>query len=95
MSTIAITPKDPEVLAGLYIRLYVAVAKLICPACEHELQHHADKHGCEIERGDGYRRAEFQEALGPCGCNDDDLREDYPDFLGALEAFRKAKGESL
>jgi hypothetical protein len=71
--------------------MFVAIAKLVCPQCDHELQHHADKYGCEIERGDGYRNAEFEEALGPCGCNDDDLRDDYPDFVRALEAFRKAR----
>lgn len=75
--------------------MYVALAKLVCPACDHELQHHFDPQGCEIERGDDYRHAEFQEALGPCGCNVDDLSDDYPDFVRALEAFRTVKGESL
>jgi hypothetical protein len=75
--------------------MFVALAKLLCPACDHELQHHLEKEGCEIERGDGYRAgSEILEALGPCGCNVDDLRDDYPDFVRAIEAFRKAKGES-
>jgi hypothetical protein len=73
--------------------MFIALAKLVCPACNHELQHHTDKEGCEIERGDGYRAgSEIEEALGPCGCDDNDLRDDYPDYLRALEAFRKAKG---
>ena len=75
--------------------MLVALAKLVCPACNHELQHHLDKHGCEIERGDGYRSgSEILEALGPCGCNEDELRDDYPDYLRALQALRAAKGES-
>ena len=37
------------------------------------------------------RHAEFEEALGPCGCDDNDLHDDYPDFLRALNAIRRAK----
>jgi hypothetical protein len=74
--------------------MFVALAKLVCPECDHELQHHADKYGCEVERGDreGYE-GEPAQAMGPCGCSTDDL-SDYPDFVRAIEAFRKAKGVS-
>jgi len=71
--------------------MFLALCKLVCPACNHELQHHLYKEGCEVERGDGYRHAEFEEALGPCGCDDNDLHDDYPDFLRALNAIRRAK----
>ena len=86
-----------EVLANARLiaaapEMFVALAKLVCPECNHELQHHADKHGCEVERGDGYRHAEFEEARGPCGCSDADLQDDYPDFVRALAAFKKARG---
>ena len=41
----------------------------ICDDCGHALKYHvAEQYGCEIERGDGYRGAEFMEALGPCCC---------------------------
>ena len=36
-----------------------------CEECAHPLH---DPGKCEVERGDGYRGAEFQEALGPCTC---------------------------
>lgn len=74
-----------------YKQMFTALAKLVCPECDHELQHHVDEYGCEIERGD--REGDESGpayALGPCGCSDADL-EDYPDFVRALEAFRKAK----
>lgn len=36
-----------------------------CEECGHTI-HEIGK--CKIERGDGYRGAEFKEALGPCTC---------------------------
>lgn len=73
--------------------MLVALAKLVCPECNHELQHHADKHGCEIERGDREgNEGEPAQAMGPCGCSDDDLRDSFPDYVRAIEAIRKAKG---
>jgi hypothetical protein len=75
--------------------MFVALAKLVCPECGHELQHHADRYGCEIERGDREgNEGEPAQAMGPCGCNDADLREAYPDLVRATEAIRKAKGEA-
>jgi len=72
--------------------MFVALAKLICPACDHELQHHLDKFGCEVERGDHEgNEGEPAYALPPCGCNEDDLRDDYPDMVRALKALREAK----
>jgi hypothetical protein len=38
-----------------------------CPECGHALRRHGPD-GCHVERGDGYRHAEFVEALGPCPC---------------------------
>jgi hypothetical protein len=38
-----------------------------CPECGHALRRHGPD-GCHVERGDGYRGAEFVEALGPCPC---------------------------
>ena len=75
--------------------MFVALAKLVCPECTHELQHHLDQHGCEIERGDREgNEGEPAQALPPCGCSDDDLRESFPDYVRAIEALRKARGES-
>lgn len=37
----------------------------LCPDCDHPV-HAPGK--CEFELGDGYRGAEFEEALGPCAC---------------------------
>ncbi len=91
------TPQQLYDIAITVERMQVALAKLICPACEHELQHHVDViDGCEVERGDheggeGDYGPYPAYAMPPCGCNDADLRDDYPDFLRALEAYRSAK----
>jgi hypothetical protein len=45
-------------------------AQPLCANCGHEKHLHEDQYGCEYERGDGYRGAEFMEALGPCGCKE-------------------------
>jgi len=72
--------------------MFVALAKLVCPECGDELQHHADKYGCEIERGDREgNEGEPAHAMGRCGCSTDDLSESFPDYVRATEAFRKAK----
>jgi hypothetical protein len=76
--------------------MLVALEGLICPQCNHELGLHVDKYGCEQERGDREGdEGEVAQAMGPCGCNDDDLTEDYPDIRRALRALRKAKGREL
>jgi hypothetical protein len=47
-----------------------------CDECGHALDRHGPD-GCHIERGDGYRGAEFVEALGPCPCKQ--VGTDQPD----------------
>ena len=78
-------------------RMFVALAKMVCPECGHELSHHLDQEGCEIEGGDreGYE-GEPAQALPPCGCNEEDLHEsNWHDYVRALGALRLAKkGES-
>jgi uncharacterized protein (DUF433 family) len=55
---------------------------------------HMDAHGCEEELGDAWvtgNQASAPTVLmaqGPCGCNVDELEEDYPDFAKVLEALR-------
>ena len=43
-----------------------------CPECEHAIPLHADKYGCQHERGDswvtGKDGTEALVAMGPCGC---------------------------
>jgi hypothetical protein len=74
--------------------MYLALAKLVCPECTHELQHHLDRYGCEIELGDseGYE-GQTGHALPPCGCHENDL-ESFPDVVRAIHALRLARGES-
>lgn len=45
----------------------------LCPECEHPMSQHADKYGCEYERGDheggeGDHGPYGAYAMGPCGC---------------------------
>ena len=73
--------------------MWVALCKMLCPECGHELQHHAHKDGCEIERGDheGDESGPAY-ALPPCGCNAEELTENgWHDFARALTAIAKAK----
>lgn len=80
-------------LRALNAEMWAALCKIVCPECSHELQHHADRYGCEVERGDGYRsRSEIEEALGPCGCSVGDLRDDYPFLVRAIEVIQRWKG---
>ena len=62
--------RSTVVLIDYVKRLVAAVGELPCTGggCDHAFKYHLDDSGCEVERGDGYRGAEFQEALGPCGC---------------------------
>jgi hypothetical protein len=69
--------------------LHAALGAIPCPDCEHSLSKHADKYGCEYDRGDGYiGGAEFLQALGPCGC---DLPKSDAEFVEAVELLRKLK----
>jgi hypothetical protein len=77
--------------------VWEALSLMICPECNHELQFHLDPYGCEVERGDrpGYE-GDVAQALAPCGCNLERLCENnWRDFARALQALKKAKGQSV
>jgi len=54
-----------------------------CEECDHPV--HAPGE-CQVERGDGYRGAEYKEALGPCSCG-------APDILQRFEQDRQTEAE--
>lgn len=40
----------------------------LCDDCNHKIRQHADKYGCQHERGDRYTAGYAPIAIGPCGC---------------------------
>lgn len=76
--------------------LLEALENMICPDCDHRLGLHADRYGCEFDRGDREINGLLQ-AAGPCGCNapygpglDPKC---YAEELAAIAAIRTAKGK--
>ena len=62
-----ITAIDPSVSPRVARLIRQALDPEQCQECGHALRRHGPD-GCQAERGDGYRGAEFVEALGPCPC---------------------------
>ena len=62
--------------------LLAAVENIECSECGHKLRLHADRYGCEFERGDV-----GAVAMGPCSCKGGECDQE------AIAAIRKAKGE--
>ena len=79
--------RQRECIRELASGVVAAVGEAECAECGHSLRYHLDKYGCEIERGDGYRGAEFMEALGPCSCK----CKDSPIDKSLLTVLARAK----
>jgi hypothetical protein len=74
--------------------LLEALENIECPECNHILKFHADRYGCEVDRGDREIGGILQ-AAGPCGCNAEygpGLADIYPDLTKAILVLRKIKG---
>src|SRR5665213_2428620 len=78
------TTINSTVVRGHAMDLHEALERIVCPECEHILSSHADKYGCELERGD-----RGGVALPPCGCTGGN----HPDIHAAIEVLRTIRGD--